>query len=277
MTLGERGPPVVLIHGTNACWQHWIETIFPLAVGRRVIAPDMPGTGSSPLPDWRITPERYAEWILELLDELDVRRADLVGHSFGGLVAVAAARRAPARVRRLVLVGGTPFTALRFARSPLATAISDPGAAAVLAGEVITGLLGAPGFAHDSLASRRRLRTLALWYVVDDPAGLDPAVARELIRGAGKAGLAQTLLAHRSCRDILEQPLEHPTLALHGRRDRVVPLRDLEAFACHQPAAQIAVIDGAAHLPMLEASAQVNARIKAFLDEADRSEDERQG
>ncbi|MDQ2939344.1 MAG: alpha/beta fold hydrolase, partial [Actinomycetota bacterium] len=46
------GPPVVLLHGLGGCWENWLENIPQLARSRRVIAPDLPGFGDSPMPGW---------------------------------------------------------------------------------------------------------------------------------------------------------------------------------------------------------------------------------
>lgn len=107
---GEGGPqvaPVVLLHGGSGSWTHWLHNILALAAsGRRVLVPDLPGFGDSAKPakgrDGDALPEPLEAGLNILLGE---RRCDLVGFSFGGMVAGFLAAQFPARVARLVLVG----------------------------------------------------------------------------------------------------------------------------------------------------------------------------
>ena len=107
---GEGGPqvaPVVLLHGGSGSWTHWLRNILPLgASGRRVLVPDLPGFGDSAKPvtgrDGDAMPEPLEAGLNILLGQ---QRCDLVGFSFGGMVAGFLSAQFPARVARLVLVG----------------------------------------------------------------------------------------------------------------------------------------------------------------------------
>jgi pimeloyl-ACP methyl ester carboxylesterase len=109
------GAPVLLIHGSGpgvSAWANWRLVMPELARSRRVIAPDMVGFGLTDRPaGMRYTMDTWVQQALDLLDALDIERADVVGNSFGGALALALAIRAPQRVRRLVLMGsvGVPF------------------------------------------------------------------------------------------------------------------------------------------------------------------------
>ena len=99
--------PLVLLHGGSGSWTHWLRNIAPLAAsGRRVLVPDLPGFGDSAAPlhgtDADAIPEPLARGLQCLLGE---EACDLVGFSFGGMVAGFVAAQFPARVARLVLVG----------------------------------------------------------------------------------------------------------------------------------------------------------------------------
>ena len=102
-----RGAPVVLLHGGAGSWNHWVRNIAPLvAAGRQVRAPDLPGFGESARPagctDADALPEPVEAGLQAVLGDA---ACDLVGFSFGGMVAGFVAARFPRRVRRLVLVG----------------------------------------------------------------------------------------------------------------------------------------------------------------------------
>ncbi|MFC5524092.1 alpha/beta fold hydrolase [Polaromonas jejuensis] len=99
--------PVVLFHGGSGSWTHWLCNVPALvASGRQVLVPDLPGFGDSAVPlqgnDADALPEPLEQGLQLLLGE---RACELVGFSFGGMVAGFLAERFPARVVRLVIVG----------------------------------------------------------------------------------------------------------------------------------------------------------------------------
>ena len=101
------GAPVVLLHGGSGSWTHWVRNIAALAqAGRSVWVPDLPGFGdSSPPPtghDADVMPALLEQGLATLLGDTPV---DLIGFSFGGMVAGLWAAACPARVRRLLLLG----------------------------------------------------------------------------------------------------------------------------------------------------------------------------
>jgi pimeloyl-ACP methyl ester carboxylesterase len=113
------GEPAVMIHGYTDTSRSLLGTAEELARRRpdlRLIVPDLRGHGASSLPDptrCAAAPERcfrpvdFAADLVALLDHLAIRRAHLVGHSLGSLVAQQIAITRPERVDRLVLIGST--------------------------------------------------------------------------------------------------------------------------------------------------------------------------
>ena len=98
------GPPVVLAHGAHGAWSHWIRNIDALAAERTVWALDLPGYGESalaPREDHARIAEVIATGLRQLIAEIPV---DIVGFSFGGVVAAHLAALYPQLVRRLILV-----------------------------------------------------------------------------------------------------------------------------------------------------------------------------
>lgn len=110
------GPPVVFLHGWALGHRAYRRSLGWLAnEGVTVLAPALPGFGgSAELPVESFSLAGYAGWVWDLLDELGIRDpVTLVGHSFGGGVAIAAAHARPDRCRRLVCVnsiGGSAWT-----------------------------------------------------------------------------------------------------------------------------------------------------------------------
>lgn len=105
------GPAVLLLHGFMGSADTWGERIISrLSQSHRVLAVDLPGHGWSDAPE---EPARYAlhaivEDLTRLLGELGAPRADWIGYSMGGRIALGAAVLAPERVGRLVLEGASP-------------------------------------------------------------------------------------------------------------------------------------------------------------------------
>jgi pimeloyl-ACP methyl ester carboxylesterase len=99
------GRPVLLAHGGHGAWSHWIRNIGALARERTVWAPDLPGLGESATPpreDHDAISDAIAVGLRQLIaPELPL---DIVGFSFGGVVAAHLAAYHPELVRRLILV-----------------------------------------------------------------------------------------------------------------------------------------------------------------------------
>lgn len=105
-----RMPALVLLHGFTGSAQTWLPFLRRFAVGRRVVAVDLLGHGLSEAPR---DPGRYAmphvvADLVALLDAVGERRADVLGYSMGGRVALHLALRAAGRIRRLVLESSSP-------------------------------------------------------------------------------------------------------------------------------------------------------------------------
>lgn len=107
------GAPVLLLHGGSGSWTHWLRNIAALAdAGRSVWVPDLPGFGESAAPPDGHDADVLPGWLeLGLQQRLGEQPVDLVGFSFGGLVAGLWAQARPARVARLVLVGSPGLSA----------------------------------------------------------------------------------------------------------------------------------------------------------------------
>lgn len=105
---GDSGlPPLVLAHGAQGSWNHWVRNIDRLSRQRRLIVPDLPGHGESAMPaseDHAVISQALAEG-LEIILGRDALPLDLCGFSFGGVVLAHLAAIHPQVARRLVLVG----------------------------------------------------------------------------------------------------------------------------------------------------------------------------
>ncbi|MGE8611699.1 MAG: alpha/beta fold hydrolase [Achromobacter veterisilvae] len=100
-----KGRPIVLLHGGAGSWLHWARNIEPLAACRTVWVPDLPGFGDSDVFDERDDADTLAPLVLHgIRDLLGEAQFDMVGFSFGGLVAGCIAAQRPPTLDRLILV-----------------------------------------------------------------------------------------------------------------------------------------------------------------------------
>ncbi len=111
---GEGGIPILLVHGMAGDSGFWRSTVAALSTPRRLIIPELRGHGRSVLPvDGDHAIASHASDMLRVLDQLDVERCIVVGHSFGASIAIEMARMAPTRVAGLVVIDGAgDFTGL---------------------------------------------------------------------------------------------------------------------------------------------------------------------
>ena len=100
------GQPLVLLHGGSGSWNHWVRNVLPLSQSRAVWALDTPGLGDSELP---IGAEDADDLSVPLAQGLEAlfkdAPVDMVGFSFGGLMAGFLAAQQPSLINRMVLVG----------------------------------------------------------------------------------------------------------------------------------------------------------------------------
>lgn len=95
--------PVLLLHGWGASSTLFASTMAGLEHAFTLIAPDFPGFGATPPPPAAWSVDDYMTWLVSLLDSLNIQRAHVLGHSFGGRVAIRLASERPDRVAKLVL------------------------------------------------------------------------------------------------------------------------------------------------------------------------------
>jgi len=253
--LGE-GPPVLFIHGSGpgvSAWANWRLVLPVLAATRRVIAPDMAGFGfTERVPGTSYAMDAWVQQAMDLLDALDIERADVVGNSFGGALALALAIRAPHRVRRLVLMGsvGVPFAI-------------TPGLDAVWG--------YTPSFEHmrrimDVFAFDRTLVTDELAQLRYE-ASIRPGFQEAF--GAMFPAPRQRWVDAMASPEAAIRGLPYETLLIHGREDQVIPLTTSLTLSEWIPNSQLHVFGRCGHWTQIEHSARFVRLVGDFLAEAD--------
>ncbi|HMC07165.1 MAG TPA: alpha/beta hydrolase [Solirubrobacterales bacterium] len=247
---------VVFVHGLSGSWQNWLENLPHFARRHRVIAPDLPGFGHSPMPSWKISIEGYGHLLHNLCEALGIGDCAVVGNSMGGFICAEAASAQPERFEKLALVSAAGVSHVRMRLRPAETAARMGAATAPLA-------LRLQGRA----LRRPRLRSAFFAGLVHHPERL----RRELIleqfhNGAGRPGLVpavQGLVGY----DILDrlEDVDVPTLIVWGRNDRVVPADDAAGFGRRLHNSRTVIFDHTGHLPQLERPLRFNRVLETFL------------
>lgn len=114
---GGTGEVVILLHGFPQTWSSWIKVMPLLSADYDVIVPDLRGVGGSDKPKDGYDKKTSAQDIKNLMDELGIKKANIVGHDIGGMIAYAFAAQYPGMAESITImdvpIPGTPiFTAI---------------------------------------------------------------------------------------------------------------------------------------------------------------------
>jgi pimeloyl-ACP methyl ester carboxylesterase len=263
-TMG-KGRDMLLLHGLGSTKVSMYETAAALSRQYRVHAIDLPGFGSSSKPAIApYSPRWFAQIVFELMDELEIERAHLVGNSMGGRIALELALCEPQRIHALGLL--CPAVAfIRRSYHPLVR-------------------LARPEIALMPHRIRRSLVAGEFWSLFADHDLIDPAVADvavdEFQRIYGSAGARYAFLA--AARNIyLDNPfgrdgfyprlaeLQAPALFVWGSHDVLIPPAFKPHVAQWLPQAEQIVLDGCGHVPQIERPQQTNALLQRFFARED--------
>jgi pimeloyl-ACP methyl ester carboxylesterase len=230
---GKRAP-LVCVHGAGASSVVWMDTVRRLAPRRRVVAPDLPAHGQSdPWHEQSIA--LYRDAIGTVCARLGIERAILVGHSMGGLVALACAAAWPERVAGLVVVGASA----RMAVAPRVFEVLERDYAR------------APAFfARVSWSPSTAPELIARW------AGLMLTAEQPVTVGDFRAVDGHEAQPER---------VRCPTLILGGADDLLVPPASVQALATAIRSARAVVVPQAGHMIMLEQPERYFAELDQFL------------
>lgn len=218
------GDPVVLLHGWTPSDRHYRVGVARLvAAGAAVHLPALPGFGGTPhLPPEEVNLEGYARWVSDFVAAAGIESpVTLIGHSFGGGVALRLTHDHPALVARLILVNSIGKSTWP------------------------SGSVAGPhpfwdwGFHLPDRAAPAHLLTRVLPVVLADAAlnaVRSPQPVRRLAKLARDADLAEQLDAVRNRR--------LPVFVLWGREDRVIPLAASEALFGGSPGVPLLTAPG---------------------------------
>ncbi len=238
---GDSGDTVLFLHGAGGV-STWLPFFDTIAEGRQLLVPDHPGFGASEdTDDIRNVPD-LAMFYLDLMDQLDLERVHLVGHSLGAWLAAEIAIRNSSRLKSLTLMSAA---GIRVKNCPMGDMfIWSPE-------EAVRNLYHDQNFADRQIAQqlsseqldvliRNRYTFAKLSW---EPRGFNPALERWL---------------HR---------IKLPCRILWGQQDKVIPTAYATAWKQHLPQAEVRLIEGCGHLPQVEQSTTTARLVNEHLNE----------
>lgn len=240
-----RGTPLLFVHGFPLSGELWSGVAEAVGDGYRTIVPDLRGHGRSEASE-SASMARYALDLVEVLEAAGEKGpVVVVGLSMGGYVAMELLRRAPERVRALVLVDtraqGDTAEAAR-GRQETAERVLREGSE--VAGDPMVEKLFAPG-APAPLRDRWRAIMAAT-----PPAGVAAALRAMAVRPDSFGTLASA---------------GRPVLVVVGEHDAITPPDDARRMAEATPGARLAVVAGAGHMTPVEQPERFVALLREFL------------
>lgn len=243
------GPAVVLIHGYPFNRSLWTEQTEALTSRFRVVTPDLRGFGESDTSEGRVTMNRMAQDVVELMDQLGIQQAVIGGLSMGGYVALAFVKQFPSRVKALVLADTRAQADTeegKQTRHQQAEKALSEGMAGIADGML-------PKLLTPETVSKR------------------PEVVkrvRDMMLKTKPQGAASALLGMAEREDLSEfiSSIGVPTMILVGREDAITPVADSEKMQSKIAPSRLVVIENAGHVSNLEQTEQFNFALLRFLD-----------
>lgn len=219
---GGSGIPLLIVHGWGSAAERYREAfrLIPEAAVS-VVIPDLPGFGVTSPPPNTWSHREYVSWVYELLRIVGTAQPVVLGHSFGGGIALMLAVQHPEAVRALILYGARILTHRSEPKLSLFRTLAKAGKP----------FFQLPGLSSFAAPARRLLYRLA--------------GARDYL----SAGNLKPIFERVSAED-LSPALRHvsvPTGILWGREDRETPVSDAEYIHAAIPGSELRILDGVGH------------------------------
>lgn len=261
------GPPILLANGLGGSWKAWTHQIAYFQDRHRFVSWDYRGLYRSSAPPAReaLRVEDHARDALCVMDDAGIEQTAIFGWSMGVQVALEVFRRAPDRVKLLVLINGV-------AGRPWQTAFNVPQL-----GAMIPTILGAirmiPGVAQSVTERVVQWPETVTWAKRVGLAGqtLDEDIFAQLAGSFAQLDMdlyvhMLELLGEHDARDCLDE-LDVPVLVISGDRDLFTPRRAAEDMVHRVRGAELLVVPGGTHYVAVEYPELVNLRVEKFFRE----------
>lgn len=240
------GPAALFVHGFPLNHTMWKAQTEHLSDVRTCLAPDLAGFGASSNDGGAaLTMERHADDLVRILDAYEVERADVIGLSMGGYVALAMRERHASRFRSLTLVdtkAEADDAAGKAKRDAGILSLRTNGRSALAQGML-------PKLVAEGAADKLRHQLTAI------------------IEGTDEDSIALALegMRDRPDRTALLRGVDVPSLVICGEHDALTPPSVAREMARALPQSELVIVEGAGHMAPMENPGAVNAALRKFL------------
>lgn len=227
---------VVMLHGWASNIELFRPSALPVSAKYRVLACDMPGHGKTPEPPAPWTVDDYADFVVHFLAHFGVKKAILLGHSFGGRVIIKLCNRRdlPFSVTKVVLVDSAGIRPEKSQEQKMKESVVKFGKKLIARSPALLDKMQSMMGSADYRAASPLMRQVLVNTVNEDLEPLLPGIRPS-------------------------------TLLIWGTLDTATPISDAEKMERLIPDAGLARIEGAGHFSFVEAPALYNAILASFL------------
>lgn len=237
------GPVILILHGWGVSSDSWVRAIESLSrIGYQVICPDLPGFGKSdtPLQSWSV--DNYMEWLMGFVNALKLDNFILLGHSFGGRVAVKFSVKYGDKLKCLILCDPAGI------RPKL-----DTKSTALYKMVQVGNSVFAFGFL---LKIKDVLRNILYFFIKN----------RDYVKAKGVMKATMTKVVNEDLISYLPK-IKNKTLLVWGKKDKSVPIEYAYQFKDKIKDSKLVIIPGVGHSPHFRASERLTEIIIMFLNE----------
>lgn len=245
------GDAILMLHGFSADKDVWARFARHFTAKHEVIVPDLAGHGETGYqPAWSYSIPAQSQRLVKLLDQLGVQRVHVIGNSMGGHLAAYFALHHPERTVSAAMV------------DPAGLPQPHPSEMERMRAE------GQNPFLFDTRAGFYRFYPMTMARPPFMPGYVLDAIADQYI--ARKAALTQIFRESHQPTDIGTRlgQLRTPALIIWGKQDRLIDVSAAAVWQAALPRAQVALLDGIGHMPMVEAPTDTAQLYAAFIDKA---------
>jgi pimeloyl-ACP methyl ester carboxylesterase len=246
-TIGE-GQTLVLVHGFGEDSRIWDQQVAELKKIARIIVPELPGTGSTPM-DPAVSMESMADGIAAILEKEKITKVILIGHSMGGYITLAFAEKYPEKLLAFGMVHSTAYAdsdQKKIARQKSIEFIRQHGTAAYL--DISTPNL---------FAEKNRSFMDKIIHSV--------ATTNSYIRPEALISFLEAMMKRMDKTLILRESLV-PVLFIAGKEDQAVPFADTMQQVHLPELSYIHILQQSGHMGMLEETDKCTDAITQFLN-----------
>jgi len=241
------GEPVLILHGWGGSSDSWIKVQALLAKkGYQIIVPDFPGFGLSVTPANPFSVQDYVDWLNAFIKEIEITYGEsirpfyLIGHSFGGRVAIKFANQNPDKIKKLVFCNSAGIksdpdlsTKIVFTLARIGNAIFSP-----------------------KILSRFKDSVRSFFYLF--LRNKDYVKAKGTMQETMKKVISEDLIS-----DLVN--IQNPTLIVWGEEDKIVPVRYAYIFQAKLKNSELKVLSEIGHSPHLEDPELLAEIVHSFL------------